>query len=486
MERDKAMMTLIQRRIAQAGIFSMFLLLISCELNIPIKEMATAKLAISRAVEVKADKYAPEELKKAEEYLYRSHDLIEKKDDKKSKEEAVNSRKAADEAILKSLPLLAKDSLDQAKALYAEDEKLNAEAFAPEEYAAAGKLIGEADALYGGNQFWESYEKSEEAIRYASSAKTASLDRASEIRARIEQLKTDAESLKANRGEEFAAEDLKSVSDNLVQAEALIEPGSLKEAVARVDAADAALKAAADKTYRALAGEKLKIAEESYNKTQESEFKDEFAGETGRASVLIAESRTALENSSYDESLRKSGEAEEILSSVLLSEEAKARAKKDAEVSGTAIRKGETRESTEVEAPEEKATREYVVRYNPGKRDCLWRISLQVYNDAKLWPLIYIANRDKIKDPDLIFPGQKLVIPPLRAVKKGSDAAALKEKVEKTAEGAGEVIEEKKEDVPSGSGEVKKDGDDAVINNGTKDGEGTGSPEDKDSMENEK
>ena len=34
-----------------------------------------------------------------------------------------------------------------------------------------------------------------------------------------------------------------------------------------------------------------------------------------------------------------------------------------------------------------------------------------VYSDQLLWPLIYRANRDQIKDPRQIFPGQTLVIP---------------------------------------------------------------------------
>ncbi len=36
---------------------------------------------------------------------------------------------------------------------------------------------------------------------------------------------------------------------------------------------------------------------------------------------------------------------------------------------------------------------------------------LDVYGDALLWPLIYKANRDQIKDPREIFPGQVFVIP---------------------------------------------------------------------------
>ncbi|MDX2494072.1 MAG: LysM peptidoglycan-binding domain-containing protein [Desulfuromusa sp.] len=36
---------------------------------------------------------------------------------------------------------------------------------------------------------------------------------------------------------------------------------------------------------------------------------------------------------------------------------------------------------------------------------------VEVYKDALLWPLIYKANRDQIKDPTMIFSGQTLLIP---------------------------------------------------------------------------
>jgi len=47
----------------------------------------------------------------------------------------------------------------------------------------------------------------------------------------------------------------------------------------------------------------------------------------------------------------------------------------------------------------------------PG--DCLWMIAsyLSIYSDAKRWPEIYEANKDKIKDPDLIYPKQVITIP---------------------------------------------------------------------------
>lgn len=47
-------------------------------------------------------------------------------------------------------------------------------------------------------------------------------------------------------------------------------------------------------------------------------------------------------------------------------------------------------------------------------RDCLWNIAAkdEIYNDPFMWPKIWQANTDKIRNPDLIYPGQVLRIPP--------------------------------------------------------------------------
>ncbi len=44
-------------------------------------------------------------------------------------------------------------------------------------------------------------------------------------------------------------------------------------------------------------------------------------------------------------------------------------------------------------------------------KDNLWRTALRAYNDNSKWPEIYKANKDQIKDPNVIEPGQRLVIP---------------------------------------------------------------------------
>lgn len=46
-------------------------------------------------------------------------------------------------------------------------------------------------------------------------------------------------------------------------------------------------------------------------------------------------------------------------------------------------------------------------------RDCLWNIAKKksIFDNPFKWPKIYNANKDKIKDPNLIYPGQVLTIP---------------------------------------------------------------------------
>lgn len=52
--------------------------------------------------------------------------------------------------------------------------------------------------------------------------------------------------------------------------------------------------------------------------------------------------------------------------------------------------------------------------YTVKKGDYLSKIAKEVYGDAKKYPVIFEANKPMLKDPDLIYPGQVLVIPPLK------------------------------------------------------------------------
>ncbi|MDH5511690.1 MAG: LysM peptidoglycan-binding domain-containing protein [Gammaproteobacteria bacterium] len=50
--------------------------------------------------------------------------------------------------------------------------------------------------------------------------------------------------------------------------------------------------------------------------------------------------------------------------------------------------------------------------YEVVSGDSLSKIAKREYGDAKLWKKIFEANTDILKDPNKIYPGQKLKIPP--------------------------------------------------------------------------
>ncbi|MCW8901824.1 MAG: LysM peptidoglycan-binding domain-containing protein [Gammaproteobacteria bacterium] len=57
-------------------------------------------------------------------------------------------------------------------------------------------------------------------------------------------------------------------------------------------------------------------------------------------------------------------------------------------------------------APVETSSAADTSSYEVNKGDHLWGISGKSYGNPYNWPLIYKANSDKIKDADLIYPGQ--------------------------------------------------------------------------------
>lgn len=55
--------------------------------------------------------------------------------------------------------------------------------------------------------------------------------------------------------------------------------------------------------------------------------------------------------------------------------------------------------------------------YTVKKGDYLSKIAKEVYGNANKYNIIFEANKPMLKDPNLIYPGQVLVIPPLEEKK---------------------------------------------------------------------
>ncbi len=62
----------------------------------------------------------------------------------------------------------------------------------------------------------------------------------------------------------------------------------------------------------------------------------------------------------------------------------------------------------ELNAPSSEQKVEY---YEIQKGDTLWAIAKRFLGNGSKYPEIFEANREVIKDPDLIYPGQKIRIP---------------------------------------------------------------------------
>jgi acid stress-induced BolA-like protein IbaG/YrbA len=72
------------------------------------------------------------------------------------------------------------------------------------------------------------------------------------------------------------------------------------------------------------------------------------------------------------------------------------------------------------------AMKTYTVGTWARNRDCLWNISKKptIYDDPWKWPKIYVANRDQIKNPDLIYPKEVLKVPGNAPLNSDENAAA--------------------------------------------------------------
>jgi nucleoid-associated protein YgaU len=60
-----------------------------------------------------------------------------------------------------------------------------------------------------------------------------------------------------------------------------------------------------------------------------------------------------------------------------------------------------------------KIPRDWPRKYKVRQDDWLAKIAgyWEIYDNYRKWPLLYEANKDRINDPDLIFPDQEIVVP---------------------------------------------------------------------------
>jgi nucleoid-associated protein YgaU len=146
----------------------------------------------------------------------------------------------------------------------------------------------------------------------------------------------------------------------------------------------------------------LTDAEKAMEATDYGDARDsiEFALKHARRAVVLAEELQAK---------RAKDEAQRALEEEQARQAAFAKA-----LEGEAARQAQTPPPTPKPKPKPKPKQKVkpATSYMVGDGENLWTISAQpkVYNEGLLWPLLYQANRDQIKDPRQIFPKQTLSI----------------------------------------------------------------------------
>lgn len=98
----------------------------------------------------------------------------------------------------------------------------------------------------------------------------------------------------------------------------------------------------------------------------------------------------------------------------------------------------------------EKRIDTYTVGTWAEDRDCLWNIAgkIEIYSDPFMWPKIWQANKDIIRNPDIIHPGQVLQIPeksPKTSEEIKAERKYYRMKKQQQAEESGETAGEESE-----------------------------------------
>lgn len=82
------------------------------------------------------------------------------------------------------------------------------------------------------------------------------------------------------------------------------------------------------------------------------------------------------------------------------------------EIKKTKLKKTKKKKTTKKKSkPKRPAAKKKTKNYTVKSGDCLWNIAKRFYGNGAQYTKIYNANRGKIKNPNLIYPGQVLTIP---------------------------------------------------------------------------
>jgi len=409
------------------------LFLAACETKIPIKELTKAKEAIGLAQSVKADEYSPAEYKEANDKLVKAHEALIKneklEDSVKSSEESYTK---AMEAYNKSVVLYAADSLKKADDAIIAADLVYAEKLSPDLFAQSKELYASSNDKFQKKDYLASYALSTESYKKAVKAKEESLDNKYQLQVKIDEVHAVLSKIEQYDYEEYAGEKYGLARNKTSDAENFINGDKLKEGFEAI----AAAKISADEAYKltmdGVTSRKLNEAEGVVNEAQNSNGASVAVEDLAAAKEALNNAKMLKSSGNYDESITYSNEAIRLGNNVIEEGKKKALATVKSQNEDADKDKDKTVADADKDKDKNKDKVKEVVKTKSGfvkedenyyyykvktwekYQECLSRIAEQYYKNAKAWKRIHNANKDRIKNPDLIRPGWIIKVPKIK------------------------------------------------------------------------
>ncbi len=402
----------IHKNVAVIAVVVWISMLVACFEKVPVKELSLAKNAISEAESVKADYYAKEEYVAARDLLLKAHDNVKNEEYDKAKQNAMDAQKKAKEAYDKALPLLAKDTLNVAtESLQAADDAY-ASVLAKEDYTKAAEALNEANKQYENKNYLATYKAALDADMYAKNARNVAMNQKETLADSIKEVNIVIAQAEGYGAAQNAPEKLALAKEHAQIARTAYDAGQLKKGFSAIEVA----KLNADDAYfislKASAAKKIEEAQAAIDAAKSSDASKLSPNDIKAAEESLAQAKSLFNDAKYKESMIASGQAISIAQGVSSKKAVVVAPVIEQSKEGAVVKeKEEAKKALQKKVEEETEYTLYKVKYNPAKRDCLWRIAQQFYNDGFRWKDIFEANRDIVKNPDLIKPGWMLKIP---------------------------------------------------------------------------
>ena len=364
----------------------------ACGDPLPLSDIVAARAAFDATSKVRADKFFPDEHTAISSDFNSLHSMIvEGAKFKRIEDSAKSITQRSNELYIKSLPLAAKESLDSAERLMEESVVVNADVFFREEFSEAQSLLQSATEQYENKVFEQAFENALKAEAQFRTLRMGSIARKGILKDAITEVNNILVEAAEYNSDIYAAEEVELALANLETARECYESLELKRGFAALEAARINADKALLLSFIGTSRDGLETARNAIDRAIASPRAAELSDGIDAAEELYQSALLAFEDNRFPESIDLSREAYQIAIFVTY---------------------GESDHETVVRSQDEDGNYvTYKVVRRVPKTDTLWGIAGRFYNNPRLWPKIFNSNRDIIKNPDLIFPGQVLRIP---------------------------------------------------------------------------